>query len=545
MIRDYLERALRRDIKRLIIELPPRHGKTAHSSILFPAWVLGVAPREKFILTSYGADLAQINSRASQRLVSSDAYPWPNIRVNPTERAAAHWSTNMGGVVHAAGTDGPLPGFGASILLIDDPIKGTERSSPARREAVWEWYSTAARTRLTPDGVVIICMTRWHEDDLVGRALKRAEPGEWTVLRLPVFAEADDPLGRKMGAPLWPSWYNRGNLPSVAKGEISSINFSALYQQSPVQAGGNLVKKHWFTRYDPNHLASLGLKPTITTVDSAFKDGVANDFSSAGTWGKFQGGIYLMDRWHKQVQFPELIDALKYIHSRWHVPLAIEDKASGQSAIQVLRRTQIPVHAHRDPPRLSKIARFEGVTQYIEAGMVYVPEGSEYDDYIEELTRFPNGEHDDDVDMTSMALSRLMNADERAGPVEVVYNRETVRAGNAPRPKGAWRQAQLDTRAKQADEYYAHLEEAARVLREGPGRLRVKVIWWGGTDAMTATYEVRDPATGSIERVTRDISQEVAEAADRRCRLELVLVEFEEAEALRLEGEDDEVEYEI
>jgi predicted phage terminase large subunit-like protein len=258
-----------------------------------------------------------------------------------------------------------------------------------------------------PGAVQVLAQTRWHEDDLAGRILNSAGANEWTVLNLPAIAEEGDPLGRKPGEALWPEWFPIKDLPSVAKGEITSRAFSALYQQTPVPAEGRLFKMAWMDRrYD------LRSRPRfdslVQSVDSAWKTGPGNDFSCIATWGTDGKDYYLVDCWHGRVEFPELrrIVLEQYEKHRPHAVI-VEQAAAGFAVVQELQQmTKLPIIGI--PAKGSKESRAEAVTPYFEAGKVLLPVGMPWlEDWINEHLRFPAGKHDDQVDTTSLALCRL------------------------------------------------------------------------------------------------------------------------------------------
>lgn len=434
---EHLEALERRDIEALIVEEPPRHSKSYHVSERFPAWYLGRNPAHQVILASYGAELAMGLARKARSLLGEGTYPF-DVRVAKGAAAVNRWHTTLGGTMLAAGVGGAMTGFGAHLLLIDDPVKDRKQAdSGLYRETAWSWYQEVARTRLMPRGVQTVTMTRWHEDDLVGRILNSAGASKWTVLRLPAVAEDPaefpddwrhlrlphlrdlaDPLGREPGTALWPAWIPLDRYPSVEAGEISQRAWLALYQQRPTTPEGRVIKRAWFSRrYDPSVLPRFA--HVIQVVDSAFKDGVANDWSVIATWATDAVDFYLLDIWRARVEFPDLIQAIKDQYAKWRPRdgVFIEDKASGQSAIQTLRRTtKIPVVPFPDPHSreekelagLSKESRADAATPFMAAGKVLLPEDAPWvAGWIEEHVSFPGVAHDDQVDTSTMALAKL------------------------------------------------------------------------------------------------------------------------------------------
>jgi predicted phage terminase large subunit-like protein len=305
-----------------------------------------------------------------------------------------------------------------NCLIIDDPVKNMEEANSATlREKAWSWYTSTAYTRLEPEGRILVIQTRWHHDDLSGRILDRAKEeladGEpWHVLSLPAIAEGDEqydipgapsPFSRKEGEPLWPDRFSAERLAKI-RSDVGSSVWTSLYQQRPSPEAGMIWRAEWFKRY--RELPEISY--TIQTVDSAFKTTMSADYSVIATWGKTAAGFYLLDLWRARVEFPDLKRAVvdQYNKNRPYA-IYIEDKASGQSAIQELRReTNLPILAYESSD--SKIARAQAVSPLAEAGKVYVPaEAPWVADWLDEHAKFPNGSFDDQVDTSSMALEKL------------------------------------------------------------------------------------------------------------------------------------------
>lgn len=405
----HLEAVERGEIRRLAVFMPPRHSKTYHVSERFPAWFLGRHPSHRVILASYGSDLAEGSSRKVRNLMLDERWPWRGVRVAQDSAAVNKWATSHGGEVIAAGVGGAMTGFGADLLVIDDPVKGrAEADSETYRESTWAWYTEVARTRLMPGGRIVLCQTRWHEDDLAGRILSRA--GGWTVLNLPALAGEDDALGRAPGEPLWPEWYGAGELAEL-KADLTSDQgargWQALYQQSPTADEGGMFKRAWFTRrWDDDDLPAM--KYTVLAVDSAFKTGVHNDPSALTLWGTDGVDYFVLAEWHGRWEFHDLKKNIVQASTEKHPNLVlIEDTASGQSAIQELRReTNLPIVAHK--VTASKEARAQAVAPICEAGKVVLPKWAPWvGAWIDEHAAFPTGRHDERVDNTSAALARL------------------------------------------------------------------------------------------------------------------------------------------
>jgi predicted phage terminase large subunit-like protein len=408
---EHLEAVERGDIRRLAVFMPPRHSKTYHVSERFPAWFLGRNPERRVILASYGADLAEGSSRKVRNLMLDDRWPFRDVQVASDSAAVNKWATNRGGEVIAAGVGGAMTGFGADVLIIDDPVKGrAEADSETFRESTWNWYVEVARTRLMPGGRIVLCQTRWHEDDLAGRILAGAGVADWTVLNLPAVAGEADAMGRGPGEALWPEWFGDdalGELRRDLTNEQGSRAWSALYQQRPAADEGGMFRRAWFgRRWTDETLPAMTF--TVLAVDSAFKTGVSNDPSAIHLWGTDGLDYYLLAEYRGRWEFPDLKREILSA-ALLHAPnlVLIEDTAAGQSAIQEFKRaTKLPIVAHK--VTASKEARAQAVSPLCEAGKVVLPTSAPWvGEWLDEHAAFPTGRHDDRVDNTSAALARL------------------------------------------------------------------------------------------------------------------------------------------
>lgn len=380
---------------------------TYHTSERFPAWTMGRRPEQQVILASYAAELAWQNSRKARDLFAHPLWPF-RARLRQDSQAMNRWETTDGGILLAAGVGGAMTGFGAHKLIIDDFVKNREDAdSEVIREKQWEWFASTARTRLMPGGAIVITATHWHEDDIIGRVLNSPGGSRYRVIRLPAIAEdTDDPVGRRIGEALWPAWYDAAALAEIRQ-DIGSREWAALYQQSPTADEGGMFKRAWFARrWHADTLPTM--QYTVLAVDAAFKTGVQNDPSSIHLWGTDGVDFYVLDEWRGRWEFPELKRAIvAAARARKPTLVLIEDTASGQSAIQELRReTSLPIVAHK--VTASKEARAQAVSPLCEAGKVVLPAGGSWvGDWIDEHAAFPAGRHDDRVDNTSAALARL------------------------------------------------------------------------------------------------------------------------------------------
>ena len=383
----------RGDIKRLMLFLPPRHGKSQLSSRHFPAWYLGKFPNKQIILASYSGDLAKAFGRDVRNLVADPLYTeiFPGTQLQADSKSVGLWHTQAGGIFLSAGFGGAVTGFGADLLLIDDPFKDPEEAqSKVIKDKRWEQYKQALYTRLMPGGAIIMTLTRWAEDDVAGRAEELAkETGEdWTIVKIPAIAMEEDPLGRQPGEALWPDRYPLHTLETI-KTTLGATAWNALYQQEPMTETGNIIKKDWWQYYTivPDS------KEVFQSWDTAFKTGQDNDPSVCITCMVHKGHFYLIDVFRARLEFPDLERAMLSMANK-HRPQAIlvEDKASGQSIAQVLRRTTklpiIPVRVDVD-----KVARVRSVTPLIEGGRILLPEYASWvPEYVDELRQVRQGQ---------------------------------------------------------------------------------------------------------------------------------------------------------
>ena len=385
----------------LIVTLPPRHGKSELISHWTPVWFLNEWPDLKVILASYEAKFAASWGRKARNSIQENEDKL-GIHMSMDSSSTSTWELKEGGGMFTAGVNGPITGKGAHLLIIDDPIKNYAQAySPVYREATDQWYQTTAFTRMEPGASVIIVMTRWHEDDLVGRLLKRDIPGEWDVVNLPALAEpteeSPDLLNRKEGQALWPARYDCPALSAIAEaiGGISGGNWLSLYQQRPVKEGGNIFKEKWWQYY--KELPPIEL--TGQYWDTAFKNKPTTDYSVCITLGRHKQGVVVLDVFRQKLEVPELLVHTRAQAASWKPNvLKVEDAASGTPLIQTLTRdTDLPILPII--PKGSKEARAKRVTGIIEAGRVALPEEAPWlSIFLQELTTFPAGVHDDIVD---------------------------------------------------------------------------------------------------------------------------------------------------
>ena len=421
---DVLEAVERGEKKRVIITLPPRHSKSMTVSETFPSWFIGRNPHRRVIEVSYGDRLAKRFGRLNKakiREFGKDVFGigLPEFGVGSLSSvdwgiADAETKEMYRGGMLSTGIGGSITGEGADLLLIDDPIKNREEAySETYRNKIWEEWKNTLLTRLMPGGAVIIILTRWHEDDLVGRILNpkfnddgTGEVTPWEIVSLPAECDSDnDLLNREKGEYLWPEFGFDAQWGIQTKKDVGSKTWTSLYQQKPVAIEGEIIKRHWWNEYDfKNPPPFLEI---AQSWDCAYEEekNLKGSYTTCTTWGRTIKGYYLLDVYRKQIEFPELIRMMKALYSRYNPNVVIvEYKASGKSAFQQLK-TQTAIPLLKDNPHKSKIVRLELVSPMIESGLAYLPDFAPWlYDYIEELSTFPGGENDDQVDSTSQAL---------------------------------------------------------------------------------------------------------------------------------------------
>lgn len=355
-------------IKRLMVFMPPRHGKSELISKKFPAWYLGKHPDHEIILATYGAELSYDFSRIARETLRRNRALF-GVELDDKSQAVQRWGIkdHRGGMV-AVGVGGPITGRGFHIGIIDDPVKNREEAnSETIRNKTWEWYRSTFRTRAYPDAAIILVMTRWHEDDLGGRLLQEQE-GDWEVIRLPAVAEDNDLLGRAPGDPLWPERYTLSELEGIRR-DIGSHEWLALYQQRPTAPGGNLFKREWLQYVDstPQDLR------IYQTVDLAISKKETADNFVILTFGMDKdANVFIFDLYVGHNSFPEQVKLILSYFEKWKpLRVGIESTAYQQALAQHLRaHTAVPVQELK--PSADKVTRALKITPHFENGKVYV-----------------------------------------------------------------------------------------------------------------------------------------------------------------------------
>ena len=408
------ERVARGEVKRLIINMPPRHTKSEFASYLLPSWFLGMYPGKKIIQTSHTAELAVGFGRKVRNLVDSDAYKdiFPDVALQSDSKAAGRWATNYGGDYFAIGVGGAVTGKGADLLIIDDPHSEQEaalsETNPEIYDKTYEWYTSGPRQRLQPGGAIVVVMTRWSKKDLTGQVLKAAAQRsgeEWEVIDFPAIMPS--------GKPLWPQFWSLKEL-SALKEELPNGKWMAQYMQQPTSDVSAIIKREWWKIWPDDEAPFCEF--LIQSWDTAFLKTERSDYSACTTWGVFykpdslgvnRANIILLNAFKSRMEFPELKQRAMQEYKEWNPDtLVVEAKAAGSPLIFELRAMGIPVQEFTPTKGNDKIARLNSVADIFASGMVWVPNTSWAEELVEEVASFPSGEHDDMVDSMSQALIR-------------------------------------------------------------------------------------------------------------------------------------------
>ena len=419
-----IQRAINRGVTRLIVNIPPRHLKSLIASVAAPAFLLGQDPTARILSVSYSQDLAYSLAQQSRMLFNTPWYQQAfGTRLALWKNAVGEFHTRDGGYRLSASVGGPLTGFGADYIIIDDPIKPEDALSDKLRTGVNDWFGNTLYSRLNDKrrSVIIVIMQRLHEDDLVGHILKQ-EP--WEVISLPAIAEFDEefvidtPLGqrrftRSKGGILHPERESAETLAHLRK-TLGEYDFAAQYQQSPAPLGGGYIKEKWFQRYDPMRPPSF--MRIVQSWDTANKPSELADYCVCTTWGIVDGKMYLLDVYRARLDFPQLKQAVKALNERFHpTEILIEDKASGTQLAQELRYERM-WNVQSFAPKGDKVMRMMAQTPLIESGRAFIPERAPWlDAYLHELQLFPKGRYDDQVDSTSQALEFIKDIKPETG----------------------------------------------------------------------------------------------------------------------------------
>jgi predicted phage terminase large subunit-like protein len=413
LMADKFERIARGELRRVIINMPPRHTKSEFASFLLPSWFLGKYPEKKVIQTSHTAELAVGFGRKVRNLVGADVYKevFPDVGLQADSKAAGRWSTNRGGEYFAIGVGGAVTGKGADLLIIDDPHSEQEAklamTDPGIFDSVYEWYTSGPRQRLQPGGAIVIVMTRWSTKDLTGRILKSSiedeKVNEWEIIELPALLPS--------GNPLWPEFWPIEELEAL-KAELPVSKWNAQYQQKPTSEEGAIIKREWWKLWEAERPPSCEF--IIQSWDTAFTKSNRSDYSACTTWGVFHpdegpdAHVILLDAFKERMEFPELKRKAFEMWKDWEPDaFVVEAKAAGAPLIYELRQMGIPVQEFTPSRGNDKVVRVNAVSDLFSSGKVWAPRKRWAEEVMEEIAGFPYSDNDDLTDSTTQALIRF------------------------------------------------------------------------------------------------------------------------------------------
>ena len=394
-------------IKRLIINMPPRHTKSEFASNLLPAWMVGRKPDLKIIQTTHTTELAIRFGRKAKTLIDSPEYQQIfKTRLREDSQAAGKWETEQGGEYYAAGVGSAITGRGADLLIIDDPHSEQDALNAAALEKAYEWYTSGPRQRLQPGGAIVVVMTRWSTKDLTGalmKSQKEIKSDKWEVIEFPAIMPS--------GEPVWPEFWKLEELEGV-KASLSVPKWNAQWMQDPTSEEGSIIKRDWWKVWEKDDIPPL--KHVIQSYDTAFLKKETADYSAITTWGVFYPNddsgpnLILLDALKDRYEFPELRRVALEQYQYWKPEtVVIESKASGLPLTYELRKMGIPVVNFSPSKGQDKHARVNAVAPLFESGVIWAPEEKYAEEVIEECAAFPYGDHDDLVDSTTQAVMRF------------------------------------------------------------------------------------------------------------------------------------------
>ena len=404
-----LEKVARGELKRLIVNMPPRHTKSEFASTYFPSWILGRNPKLKVMQITHTAELAFRFGRKVRDVIDSPEYQevFPGVQLKADSKSAGRWETNGGGEAFYSGIGGAVTGRGADLLVLDDIHSEQDALSPTALDIAWDYYSSGPRQRLQPGGSIVIVMTRWSTKDLTGRLLAKQgddHADQWEIVEFPaIFPET--------GNALWPEYWS---LPELEGGKASEpvSKWEAQWMQNPTSEEGAILKREWWRTWKHDEVPQM--QYVIQSYDTAYTKKETSDFSAITTWCVFypdenssRPALLLLDVKKGRWDFPELKRVAYEQFTYWDPDtIIVEAKASGMPLTDELRQAGIPVVNYSPGKGQDKIARVNAVAPLLESGMVYVPETRWAEELGEECAAFPFGDYDDLVDSTTQALLR-------------------------------------------------------------------------------------------------------------------------------------------
>ena len=406
-IADKFNKLAKGEIKRLIINMPPRHTKSEFASFLLPAWMVGRKPDLKIIQSTHTTELAIRFGRKAKTLIDSPEYQQMfKTTLREDSQAAGKWETSQGGEYYAAGVGSAITGRGADLLIIDDPHSEQDALNMASMERAYEWYTSGPRQRLQPGGAIVVVMTRWNMKDLTGMLLKsqkELKSDQWHLIEFPAILPS--------GKPVWPEYWKKDELEGV-KASISIGKWNAQWMQNPTAEEGSLIKREWWKVWEKDTMPPL--EHVIQSYDTAFLKKESADYSAITTWGVFRPdqdsppNLILLDAVKDRLEFPELRKKAMEQYRYWNPEtVIIESKASGLPLTYELRKMGIPVINFTPSRGNDKHARVNACAPIFESGQIWAPDMKFAEEVVEECASFPYGDHDDLVDSTTQAVMRF------------------------------------------------------------------------------------------------------------------------------------------
>ena len=419
LIQERLERMTRGELRRLMVFVPPRHGKSELATIRYPIYRLERDPALRVIVAAHTQMLADHFSRLARRIARE------RLALSDERSAAQEWQTTAGGGVQAVGVGTGVTGRGAGLIAIDDPVRGREEAQSERlRERVYEWYRSDLFTRGEPDCPILLIQTRWHEEDLAGKILASEDGARWEVVRIPALAETQedrdewarkhgrptgepDPLGRAPGEPIWPERYSLAEL-EMRRRVLGESGFASLFQQTPYPAGGGMFRREWFLTVEE--------APPIRCVrfwDCGSKAGPRNSYTCGALLGRTATGKwYLKHLVRGRWEYPDAKNVIlsTALTDGRSVPVGIEDTANGTALVQDLRRDPRASGVRLTPikPVGDKVVRAGAWASLAQGGLFHLAAGGWNEAFLDEAQAFPYGAYDDQIDAVSGAHGMLV-----------------------------------------------------------------------------------------------------------------------------------------